>query len=179
MLGTVTASLLARVPVDDREAASVERALVELARLAEPFDRHADPVHVTGSGVLTRDGAVLLLRHRLLGIWVQPGGHLEPGETPWEAARRETAEETGLEVRLVTADDDQPPALLHVDVHHAAHGHIHLDLRYRLRVEGDPLPRPPAHESQAVAWFSLGDAAAVADPGLKGLLVHLPAGQGS
>jgi 8-oxo-dGTP pyrophosphatase MutT (NUDIX family) len=29
--------------------------------------------------------------------WGFPKGHLEPGETPAEAARRETAEETGLE----------------------------------------------------------------------------------
>jgi ADP-ribose pyrophosphatase YjhB (NUDIX family) len=39
---------------------------------------------------------VVLHRHRVLGIWVQPGGHIDSGETPWDAAVRETAEETGL-----------------------------------------------------------------------------------
>lgn len=172
-LEAVRASLRARRPVDEREASGIRRALAELARLPRPFDRHADPVHITGSGVLTRAGQVLLLRHRLLGIWVQPGGHVEEGETPWAAARRETAEETGLEVHLAGAEGGTPPPLLHVDVHQAAHGHTHLDLRYLLALEGDPTPRPPEDESQAVAWFGLGDAVALADPGLRGLLVHI------
>ena len=41
---------------------------------------------------------VVLHRHKRLGLWLQPGGHLEPGETPWEAAARESIEETGLQV---------------------------------------------------------------------------------
>lgn len=174
LLQTVRASIAGRDPVDGREAASRARALAELDQLRSPFDRHADAVHVTGSGVLLGPDGVLLLRHRLLGIWVQPGGHLEPGETPWDAARRETAEETGLEVRL--ADAGVPPPLLHLDVHGAAHGHTHLDLRYRLTVVGDATPRPPAGESQEVAWYRPADALELADPGLRGLLVALAAG---
>ena len=164
-----------RVPVDEREAAAKKRFLIELERLERPFDRSADPVHVTGSGILAGPRGVLLLRHRLLGIWLQPGGHVDPGETPWEAARRETAEETGLTVRLAEIDGPSgaAPPLLHVDVHPAAHGHTHLDLRYRLVVEGDETPRPPEGESQEVAWYGWQDALAVADPGLVGLLRDL------
>ncbi|MHB8506251.1 MAG: NUDIX domain-containing protein [Acidimicrobiales bacterium] len=127
---------------------------------------------MTGSGILTRSGEVLLLRHKLLGIWVQPGGHLEDWEAPWDAARRETAEETGLDVRL-PGDPAAASPLLHVDVHDAAHGHTHLDLRYALVVAGDATPRPPAGESQLVAWYPLAEAIPRADPGLRGLLVHL------
>lgn len=173
VLGVVRASLTGREPLDEREAASRARALAELRRLRRPFDRHADAVHVTGSGVVLGPAGVVLLRHRLLGIWCQPGGHVEAGEAPWEAARRETAEETGLDVAL---DGPCPPALLHVDVHDAAHGHTHLDLRYRLRVRGDPTPRPPEGESQEVAWYPLDAAIAVADPGLRVLLEALGTG---
>lgn len=44
---------------------------------------------------------VLLVRHRWRG-WVPPGGKVEPGETPREAAERELWEETGVEMRLGT-----------------------------------------------------------------------------
>jgi 8-oxo-dGTP pyrophosphatase MutT (NUDIX family) len=38
----------------------------------------------------------LLLRGRGHGEWGFPKGHLDPGETPWQAALRECAEETGI-----------------------------------------------------------------------------------
>lgn len=50
--------------------------------------------------VLKRD-AVCLVRRKappMAGLWSFPGGRLEPGETPADAARRELAEETGLSV---------------------------------------------------------------------------------
>ncbi len=168
-LDRVMAGLRARRPVDDREAVSVATCLEVLGGLTRPFERDAGPVHVTGSGVVTGPDGVLLLRHRKLGIWVQPGGHLEAGERPWEAARRETAEETGLEVELVPPPGAGEPPLLHVDVHPAG-PHTHLDLRYRLAVVGDPTPRPPAGESQDVRWFPWPEAVATADAGLSGLL---------
>jgi 8-oxo-dGTP pyrophosphatase MutT (NUDIX family) len=168
-----------RTPVDDRERASIVACLDALDRLPAPFDRNADPVHVTGSGIVTGRRGVLLLLHRRLHIWVQPGGHVEAGETPWAAARRESEEETGLELRLVRRAPDGRdvaeggvPRLVHVDVHPAGE-HTHLDLRYALTVVGDDEPRPPEGESPDVVWYAWPDAIATADAGLAGLLRHL------
>ncbi len=50
-------------------------------------------------GFVVRDGKVLALR-RWNGVWLSPKGHVEPGETEEEAARREVEEETGLKVTV-------------------------------------------------------------------------------
>jgi 8-oxo-dGTP diphosphatase len=50
-----------------------------------------------GAGVwLSRDDAVLCVRHEGEDAWSDPGGKREAGETFREAARRETREETGV-----------------------------------------------------------------------------------
>ena len=48
------------------------------------------------------DGALLLVRHAYRRNWGVPGGLLERGEEPADAARREAREETGLDVELVS-----------------------------------------------------------------------------
>ncbi len=58
------------------------------------------------------DGRILILKPTYKSGWTVPGGQMEAdGETPWEACRREVAEETGLEVhggRLVCVDFLRP-----------------------------------------------------------------------
>jgi len=64
----------------------------------------------TAAGILIVDGKVLLIKHKKLGKWLNPGGHIEPGELPHQAAEREFFEETGVRVRAVDVtglyDDD-------------------------------------------------------------------------
>lgn len=50
--------------------------------------------------VLDDSGRVLLARRAAPPIWNLPGGGVEPGEPPWEAAVRETREEVGLDVAI-------------------------------------------------------------------------------
>jgi 8-oxo-dGTP pyrophosphatase MutT (NUDIX family) len=144
-----------------REIGSRRRFLAALDELDHPFDRYANLVHITGSALVLGPRGTILHVHKRLGMWLQPGGHVEPGETPWDAAVRETTEETGLPVCHPAAG----PRFVHLDVHPAAGEHVHLDLRYLLSCE-DLEPSPPAGESQAVRWFSLDEAIVVADDGL-------------
>jgi 8-oxo-dGTP pyrophosphatase MutT (NUDIX family) len=164
----VLATIVARQPIDGREVRSRQRIIVALGRLPRPFDRHSDPTHVTGSALVTGRRGVLLHKHKRLGIWLQPGGHLEEGESPWAAARREAEEETGL--ALQWAEPTSTPTLAHVDVHDGGLGHTHLDLRYLLTVTGDDAPQPREGESQEVRWFDWPTAIELADPGLVALV---------
>lgn len=161
----IRSALDAHVPGDRREARALARIMVDLGALASPFDERAGPEHVTGSAVVVgRRGTVLHL-HKRLHRWLQPGGHLEPGEEPWAAALRESQEETGL----VLSHPVGGPRLLHVDVHDAASGHTHLDLRYLL-IAPDDDPRPPPGESPEARWFGWEEAEAVSDEALVGAL---------
>jgi 8-oxo-dGTP pyrophosphatase MutT (NUDIX family) len=152
-------------PASPREAAAREQFLTELDRLDAPCDEHAGPTHVTASGIVVgRRGTVLHL-HKRLGIWMQPGGHIDAGETPAAAARREAIEELGLAVEHPAAG----PLLIHVDVHEAALGHTHLDLRYLL-LGADADPHPPPGESPHARWCDWDEAAALADAALADAL---------
>lgn len=162
----LVALVAGHAPADERERRSKVRFLAELERLETPWDEHADPVHVTASAVVVGPRGTLLHRHRLLGVWLQPGGHLEPGEQPAEAARREVTEETGLDP---SAED--PPVLLRLDVHQGgpARSHTHLDLCFLLfGPDLDPVPGPG--ESPEVRWWDWDAAREVADEALRGAL---------
>ncbi len=155
----------AHTPADPREAAAKERFLVELDRLGRPWDETDDPVHVTASAVVAGPRGTLLHRHRKLGRWMQPGGHLDPGESPSEAALREAREETGLAL----VHPPGGPAFIHLDVHPAAVGHTHLDLRYVV-IGSDEDPRPPPGESPEARWYGWEEAETIADEALVGAL---------
>src|SRR5687768_11944137 len=51
-----------------------------------------------GALVRGRKGRLLILKPTYKGGWTIPGGIVEIGESPWEACRRETREESGLDV---------------------------------------------------------------------------------
>ena len=169
---SLPAALQAHSPADERERADVLRVLEFVARHADPFDRGIVEGHLTGSAfILSVSGArVLLLRHRKLERWLQPGGHADPGETTGEqVALREAREETGIADLRLHASAPRP---LDVDVHQIpARGsepaHLHLDLRY-LCVAGDaePLVRA-ADESDDLRWFAWDELGALdLDPGV-------------
>jgi 8-oxo-dGTP pyrophosphatase MutT (NUDIX family) len=160
LLQTVRQSVESFAARSKREVVSQKRILADLDQLSDPFDRYACPVHLTGSAIVVGPRGTLLHLHKRLGRWMQPGGHIDPGETPWAAAARETEEETGLRAR----HPDSGPDLFHLDAHPAGE-HFHLDLRYLL-LGDDADPSPPAGESQAVRWFGLDEAVAIADEGL-------------
>lgn len=150
--------LRAHVPTDPREEGSLRRARALFDWLASPLDEEADPAHVTGSAIVRDDvGRVLLHRHKRLGIWLQPGGHVDPGESCEDAAVREVLEETGVVATHAL------PRPLHVDVHEGPRGHLHLDVRWLLHAAGDQVPAPAPGESPDVAWLEPDEALARTD----------------
>lgn len=59
--------------------------------------------HFTATGYIAGPDAILLHWHGKLKMWLPPGGHIESDEDPVQAVLREAREETGIDVRLLTA----------------------------------------------------------------------------
>lgn len=134
---TVRRLLSTLAPADASEAQSLQRIRELIDTASAPFSRdHFAPGHLTASAIVfdeTREHTLLIF-HSKLQLWLQPGGHFEPGENdPSVAAAREVLEETGLSC---LPPDNQ--AVLHdVDVHaiparKADPLHYHFDLRMLL-----------------------------------------------
>ncbi|MER5974648.1 NUDIX domain-containing protein [Streptomyces sp. NPDC002055] len=136
-----------------------------LSVLAEVLDEAGDSIasrkefrgHVTAGAVLLRpDGRVLTIEHKALAKWLLPGGHVEPDDmTLLDAARRELAEETGIDASQVEPDDEVP---LHVEAHpipaNDAKGepaHQHFDFRFLFRTTAEEVDLQE-EEVTAFSW---------------------------
>jgi 8-oxo-dGTP pyrophosphatase MutT (NUDIX family) len=88
------------------------------------------------------------------GNWGFPKGHLDAGERPDDAARREIGEETGL------TDLAQLAPLGCIDWHFRHRGRlIHKYCHFFLFASGDGTPTPQGEEGiSACVWLSYGDA---------------------
>ena len=82
--------------------------------------------------------------------WALPGGKIEAGETPDEAARREVLEETGLDVRVVRLLEVVPIA----GPGYAYEIHEHL-----CEIAGDPAALRPGDDAAEARWVLPGDLA--------------------
>jgi len=164
--------LQGHTPADADEAADLAHIVAFVRAHEQPFDRRLTRGHLTGSALVVASfgEAVLLLHHRKLQRWLQPGGHAEAGESAGEVvALREALEETGI--RGLTLHP-RAPRPLDVDVHDIPArpdepAHEHLDLRYLVVApEGAPLA-PAEGESERIRWFAWSELDGLGlDPGL-------------
>ena len=152
------AELDAYVPSDTAEREMVRRMRAFLVAWPDAFERTSPLGHVTGSAwIVDRDGlATILLHHRKLGKWLQPGGHADGERNVRDVALREAREESGL-VSLIPATN----AIYDIDIHAVpARGnepaHEHFDVRFAFFADRAEAPRANA-ESRAVAWVPLAD----------------------
>jgi 8-oxo-dGTP pyrophosphatase MutT (NUDIX family) len=150
--------LQALAPVEAEERLHRSR-MQTLSAQPGAFGRdHFTPGHFTASAFVLApdDTGLLLIHHARLDRWLQPGGHVEPGDADLLAtARRELAEEVGIEDAELAA-----PGIFDVDVHpippaRGEPGHEHFDVRFLFRARSRELRL--SSEARAAAWVRFAD----------------------
>ncbi|MFJ3163630.1 NUDIX hydrolase [Streptomyces kanasensis] len=115
--------------------------------------------HLTASALVVdpERGRVLLTLHRKLRMWLQMGGHCEPGDrTVAAAALREATEESGI-----PGLDLLPGGPVRLD-RHATPCAWHLDVQYAAVAPPDAV-EAISDESLDLRWYAYDDVADVAD----------------
>ena len=115
----------------------------EILKSSNPFSRKNSQGHITASGLVINDDKVLLIFHPYIKRWLQPGGHIDEGETPINAAIREVYEETGLVCTLASNEQDPIDIDIHLIPSNPKKGegeHLHIDLLFQLKVEKQDVP---------------------------------------
>lgn len=124
----------------------------------------AQPPAIRVSAFILREGRILLVRQQTAvhSYWLLPGGGVERGESLIGAAARETREECGLEVKVLTT----PLALVESISPDAGESRHVVQLVYPALVAEDAEATeddPAVHE---VKWFTVDD--------IRGLVIHPP-----
>ncbi|MCL2735133.1 MAG: NUDIX domain-containing protein [Propionibacteriaceae bacterium] len=134
---------------------------------------HTEPgqYDLTVSAYIVRTDApepnILLHRHKTLGVWIQPGGHVELDETPWQAVAHEVREETGYAmdqlavlqptVRLtdLAGTDLHPqPVCVRSFPFGVGTNHFHTDLAFAFVTSQPPRFAVGEGESADVIWVT-------------------------
>lgn len=124
--------------------------------------------HLTASALVIdpEQGRVLLTLHKKLNMWLQMGGHCEPGDTTVAAAAlREAEEESGVAGLTLLAGGP-----VRLDRHPIpAPCHWHLDVQYAALAPAGAV-EAISDESLDLRWFGYDEVATVADASVVNLL---------
>ncbi|MCD7439137.1 NUDIX hydrolase [Streptomyces lincolnensis] len=122
--------------------------------------------HITASALVIDPSRerVLLTLHKKLRMWLQMGGHCEPGDrTLADAALREGTEESGI-----AGLDLLPGGPVRLDRHHTPCA-WHLDVQYAALAPAGAV-EAISDESLDLRWFAYDEVAGVADESVVRLL---------
>lgn len=154
--------LLADYEAVDPELSVTQQFIEFVEEYADCFERSLEIGHITGSAWIidpTKQKA-LLVHHKKLGFWLQPGGHCDGDSDVARVAQKETREESGLKEFSIYKD-----RIYDLDIHRIPDwkdvpAHIHYDVRFLIHADSEQ-SLYLSEESNDIAWFDLNNLADV------------------
>ena len=133
-------------------AAATSFSAREIEPLCTTFFARPSPIPSCDAAVIDLAGRILLIRRTDNASWAMPGGGIDVGETPAQAAVREVLEETGIRCEPVAFVGIHDSRLCgSVDPFHL----YHLLFLCRPLSDGDKREPPThAHEALEMGWFT-------------------------
>ena len=121
------------------------------------------PGHMTGSSWIVDESEkfTLLIHHKKLNKWLQPGGHADGNENIFEVALNEAREETGLHSL------NPMPTIFDIDIHSIPTRddfpeHTHYDIRFIIHADRTETLHPN-HESNELRWFNIAELSSISN----------------
>jgi len=120
------------------------------------FERSCLQGHFTGSAWILNQNynKTLMVHHKKIGTWLQPGGHADGEEDLFTVGENEAKEETGLQEFISIKKD-----IFDLDIHlipkyKEVAAHFHFDIRI-LMIAHDEEQTARSQESNDVKWIPL------------------------
>lgn len=144
------------MPTTPEEKVYQQKMLELLQACDDCFLRSCRVGHFTASAFLLnhKKTHALMLHHRKVGNWFQPGGHCDGDPDVLAVAIKEAQEESGIEeIRPLN------PHVFDIDIHlfptyKDEQAHYHYDVRFVLHAYGDDTLHQN-HESKALEWIDV------------------------
>lgn len=124
--------------------------------------------YVARGYVLNHDGDILLVKMDSEHPWSLPGGHIDPGETPYDALKREVWEELGIQINVLGSknsfyESHVRPYPLPISIHEVQYEHRSgarvkkLEFWYFTHIRDDDEMRIDGSEIVDAQWMSPDD----------------------
>ena len=146
-------------PLDELEREHRD-STIEWIRSSSPIFRTQKPdiphKHLVSYFALVDEdrGKLLLVDHKLAGLWLPSGGHVEPGEDPAATVVRELREELNLAADFIQTE---PLFITVTQTVGKDGGHIDVSLWYLLRGDSTRAIEFDRGEFHGVRWFGFGE----------------------
>ena len=164
------------IPFDYVESQHIEETLAwiqsgsPIFRLQKP---DIPPKHLVSYFILFDEKAqkVLLVDHKKAHLWLPAGGHVEPGENPYETVRRECLEELGISAKFWCTSPLFLTATLTV-----GHTAENTDVSFWYVLQGDQRVHYEfdSREFTSIRWFGFNDLPyEISDPHMRRFIQKL------